>query len=186
MRKRIRSWSWYFSSLACFVLAFLLAPVHEHARAEGGEYRVKAAFLYNFLKFTEWPPAAFPPDSTSLTLCFLGENPFGENLDDLKSKSVGGKRLAVRYLLSAPNAKGCHLLFIAASEKGNLAQTLEALRGLPLLTIGDSEGFAQKGVMINMYIEEERVRFEVNLKTVKKAGLRLDSRLLKLARIVQE
>lgn len=180
MGKRIRLL--HLPVLVCFLLAFLLAPLHGRARAQGGEYRVKAAFLFNFIKFAEWPPA----DSDTIALCVLGENPFGESLDILKGKSAGGQRISVRYASSTQNVKGCHLLFIAASEKDHLSQILKVLDGLPLLTVGDTEGFARKGVMINMYIEDERVHFEVNLNAVKRSGVRLDSRLLKLARIVQE
>lgn len=177
---------WHFPILFCFLAALLLAPLHDRARAQGGEYRVKAAFLLQFVKFAEWPPAALPAENDTLTLCVLGENPFGESLDDLKGKSAGGKRISVRHVPPVQNAKGCHLLFISASEKGRLGPILKAIESVPLLTVGDTEGFAQKGVMINMYLEDERVRFEVNLQAVKRSGVRLDSRLLNLARIVQE
>ncbi len=171
-----------------FLISGVLAILAATAYAQDPmpqEYQVKAAFLYNFAKFVEWPKASPAEASPSITLCVLGEDPFGPFLDELQGKAIKGKKWINRKTGFSKNLKDCQLVFISGSEKGNLAQILGSLDGSNVLTIGDTEGFAQKGVMINFYLEEKKVRFEINIEAAKKAGLKISSNLLKLARIVQ-
>ncbi len=148
------------------------------------EYEVKAAFIHNIAKFVEWPEAV--PASGPLKLCILGQDPFGSALDVLRGKTVHDKVWEVLHANSNTSLRECGVLFIAASERSNLKQVLDATKGSAVLTVGDSEGYAEQGVVVNFYLQDNMVRIEVNLDASKRAGLNISSQLLKLARIVQE
>jgi hypothetical protein len=127
------------------------------------EYQVKAAFLYNFAKFVEWPPGSFSDASSPLRICVLGQDPFGQELRGITNeKIVNGHKLEVVQLVDLQLASTCHILFIAVSEKAQLKRILESLRGAFALTVGDSKGFAELGGIINFVLEDNRVQFEVN------------------------
>lgn len=148
------------------------------------EYEVKAAFIHNIAQFVEWPA----PTSTDgpLKLCIVGRDPFGKALDALRGKSIHGRVWEVSLVTPGTNLQECRVLFIASSERNNLGQVMEATKGSAVLTVGDSEGYAEKGVMVNFYLEQNRVRFEINAEAASHAGLKISSQLLKLARIVHE
>ncbi len=160
------------------------------ARAQtptAGEYQVKAAFLYNFARFIEWPPSSFADASAPLRICILGQDPFGQELRDIANeKTVNGHKLQVTQLADLRVARTCHILFIASSEKAQLKQTFEGLQGAYVLTVGDSKGFVEKGGMINFVLENDRVRFEVNHRAAEQAGLKVSSKLLNIAKSVTE
>ncbi len=148
------------------------------------EYEVKTAFIHNIAKFVEWPA---PPADGKLRLCTVGrEDPFVRALDTLRGKRVGDKVWEVSPAKADSNLRECAVLFIAASERSNLGQLLDATRGSAVLTVGDSEGYAGLGVMVNFYLDQDRVRFEINAESASRAGLKISSQLLKLARIVHE
>jgi hypothetical protein len=147
------------------------------------EYQVKAAFLYNFVKFIDWPAEALA-NNTAITLCIIGRDPFEGNLALIQGKPVKGKTLDIRNIKSVREAGGCRLLFISSSEKNYIAQILRDIRDHSIITIGDYEGFAQQGVIINFYIDQEKVRFEINVDAARRTGMQISSKLLKLARIV--
>lgn len=146
------------------------------------EYEVKAAFIHNIAKFVEWPAAA--RRTGSLKLCILGQSPFGNSLDALQGKTIGNKVWEVLPAKPNTNLRECGVLFIAASESDNLSQILERLQGSNVLTMGDTAGYAAQGVMVNFYLEQDKVRFEINVGATSRAGLKVSSQLLKLARIV--
>jgi len=160
------------------------------ARAQSpaaSEYQVKAAFLYNFAKFIEWPASSFSDASAPLRICILGQDPFGADLRDIADeKSVNGRKIQVIPLADLRMARACHILFIASSEKAQLKQTLESLQGADVLTVGDTKGFVEKGGMINFVLENDRVRFEVNHKAAEQAGLKVSAKLLSIAKSVTE
>jgi len=165
------------------LFAFLLLSSGSLAYAEPTEYEVKAAFIYNFAKFVDWPPK-LGGDAHPLRLCVLGKNPFGSALEEIKGKAVKERKLEVALLDLAASARECDLLFISASAEKHLERIVALSRGAEVVTIGDTEGFAQQGVMINFYSENGKVRFEINLDTVRRGGLKVSSKLLILARIV--
>jgi hypothetical protein len=147
-----------------------------------GEYQVKAAFLYNFAKFVEWPPGSFANGTTPLRICVLGQDPFGEALHNVADdKLVNGRKLVVDAVADAAAARSCHILFIAASKKAEMKQILENLRGADVLTVGDTKGFTKLGGMINFVLEDNRVRFEVNKAAAEQTGLKISSKLLSIA-----
>ncbi len=152
-----------------------------------GEYQVKAAFLYNFAKFVEWPPSSFSDGSAPLRICVFGHDPFGQELHDITTeKTVNGRKLQVDHVLDLQLARTCHILFIATSEKAQLKRIFESLRGSDALTVGDTKGFVEQGGMINFVLENDRVQFEVNHKAAQQSGLKVRSKLLNVAKHVIE
>ncbi len=150
-----------------------------------GEYQVKAAFLYNFAKFVEWPPSGFSDASAPLRICVYGQNPFGQELRNITNeKSVNGRKLQVDEVVDLQVARACHILFIASSEKAQLNRIFEGMRGADVLTVGDTKGFAELGGIINFVLENNRVQFEVNHKAAEAAGLKISSKLLNIAKFV--
>ena len=145
------------------------------------EYDVKAAFLYNFTKFVDWPPEAFP-DPNSLKVCVLGDNPFGGSLQAIAGEQVGNRKLTVMRTDSLAKPAGCQILFISRSEREKLNHILSAVKGLPVLTVGDTKGYAEDGVIINFVLEGSKVRFEINTESADRAGIRISSKLLQLAK----
>lgn len=147
------------------------------------EYEVKAAFIHNIAKFVEWPAAS--PFSGSARLCLLGRDPFGGALGVLQGKQIGRLSWEIVPASSRTTLKECRVLFIAASESGNLDRILGSIGNNSVLTIGDSPGYAEQGVIVNFYLEENKVRFEINREAAARARLGISSQLLKLARIVR-
>lgn len=150
-----------------------------------GEYQIKAAFLFNFGKFVEWPPSSFADASAPLRICVLGPDPFGEQLRNIvNEKTVNGRKLVIDYVVDPSASRTCHILFIASSKKNRIGQILEMLRGSTALTVGDTEGFVQRGGMINFVLVDNRVQFEVNRWAIEVAGLKISSKLLSVAKLV--
>lgn len=176
-----------FKLIVCLILFAVLSSSQYASPEPAGpsEYQVKAAFLYNFLKFVEWPEEHSTGSTPAITLCIIGNDPFGKNMGGFKDKQVSGKKVVVRHMRSTSGISDCQALFISESEKDYVESITELARGFHILTIGDTELFAQKGVIINMYMENDKVRFEINIDAAKQAGLRINSRLLSLANIVR-
>jgi len=152
-----------------------------------GEYEVKAAFLYNFAKFVEWPPGAFPDPNSPLIIGVVGEDPFGEALDfAVAGKLVQGRPLEVRRWRRFENVDSCHILLFSSSDRRTLPESLRQLGSLPVLTVGEPEEFIEAGGVLRFLLENNRVRFDINNLNAKKAGLKISSRLLALASHVWE
>ncbi len=149
------------------------------------EYQIKAAFLFNFAKFVEWPPSSFSDASAPLRICVFGRDPFGDELLNItKDKTVNGRRLEVDQGVDLQAARTCQILFIGSSEKRRMKEVLASLSGTSVLTVAENEGFAEQGGMINFVLEKSRVQFEVNRKTAEQAGLKISSKLLSVAKLV--
>lgn len=145
-----------------------------------GEYEIKAAFVFNFMKFVEWPAAALAPDE-NLRVCVAGETAVGERFQDLEGQLIGAHRLRVAHPRSYGAFRACHVLFIAVTEEDRLPDILGALDDANVLTIGDSKGLARKDVMISFYREGKNMRFEINVEAARRAGITISSKLLRLA-----
>lgn len=148
-----------------------------------GEYDVKAAFIYNVAKFVEWPDTS-PDNKSTLTIYILGDAPFGSALDTIRGKTIKGKTVVVKKTNSLNMLENGDILFISNSEKEKLEQILNRISRLPILTVGDTESFAKNGVIVNFYIEDKKIRFEINIEAANRAGLRISSNLLKLGKII--
>lgn len=165
---------------------FLLLSCCMNAFAEEPEYKVKAEFIERFTRFIDWPADSnVVSSSTPFVICVIGDNPFGNYLQELaKTRKIKNRTIEVQIVTDFQRVKDCDLLFISRSEKDRLHEILAQTEGKPILTIGDTVGYAKDGVLINFYQEETNIRFEVNADAIQKSNLKFNARLLKLARIV--
>src|SRR5712664_829009 len=178
------------------VLTCLLSAMAMGSHAAGAdspdssEYLIKAGFIYNFAKLVEWPTTAFPQPDSPIVIGILGNDPFGATLDRIVAdKKIDGRGFAVKRVKWGRDVKDlrdCNILFVSSSEKEHIESVIDAMKGLPILTIGDAPGFAKRGGVMNFVLEDNKVRFEVNVEAAKHADLTISSRLLTLARIVQQ
>jgi hypothetical protein len=153
---------------------------------EANEYQVKAAFLYNFAKFVEWPSEAFSGGGAPLVVGLIGDDPFGSGIDRMiNGKSVNGHPLTIQRLKWGQNLRACHILFISSSERRRLAQILESVKGSSVLTVGEMDQFSQQGGIINFVMEANKVRFEINVYSAEQGRLKISSKLLTLAKSVR-
>lgn len=164
--------------VACGIVASGQAPV--------GEYEVKAAFLFNFAKFVEWPPEAFANASEPVRLCVFGdEDPFDHSLERVvEGKTANGRPMQVVHVHSTKDLKGCHILFISWMEEKQTDALLRTTRGAGILTVGETDNFARDGGVINFVLQQNRVAFEINVDAAEQNNLKISSKLLSLARIV--
>lgn len=146
------------------------------------EYKVKAAFLYNFTKLVEWPTNAFASDQSPLLVGILGKDPFGKELDDLTTgRAVNGHALQLVRFSAVEQITNCHILFICESERRKLDSILDVARGKPILTVGDMKGFETRG-MITLVKSNDSINLRINLAAAQEARLQLSSRLIRLDR----
>ena len=149
------------------------------------EYEIKAAYLYNFINYINWPADALPPAGGTITIGIVGESPFGPALDPLNGKDVKGRLLAVKQVESLEDIEQCQIVFICPSEKSRFPQMLQQLKDTRVLTVSETEGFAEQGGIINFISERNKVRFEINLDAARRKDLTISSELLKLAKLVK-
>jgi len=167
------------------VTASRVPPTVEAESSATGEYEVKAAFLFHFAQFVEWPPEAFKEADSPLTYCTVGEDAFRGALDEsVKGKRIGNRQLRVRHLGEQEPIDGCQVLFIAGVHKMRQTDELATVRGRPVLTVGETEQFVQDGGIIGFLLVEKKVRFEINLESAEKSGLKISAKLLALAKTV--
>ncbi len=151
--------------------------------AEGiGEGDVKAAFVLNFMKFVEWPASAFRSPEAPIVLSVLGDDPTAASISSLDGKKVSGRRVVVRKVPGLSEMEKCHVLFVGASEKAELAPVLGAVQRWPVLTVADFEGFAGRGGTIGFIRQDNRVGFEINEESARKAGLKVNAKLFYLGK----
>ena len=158
------------------------------ARAEvSKEYQLKAAFLYNFTKFIEWPPQHFAHGERPIVIGLVGTNFFDHELEKIvQSRKVNGREITIIQVESAAEARSADLLFFGDVEKQDSREILEAIRGTDILTVGQSEQFSALGGMITFKMEVDKVRFEINQDSAEQAGLKISAQLLKLATAVRK
>jgi hypothetical protein len=175
-------------ALIAFMAVALMAPgpgagADDTPTGAASEYRIKAAYLYYFSTFVEWPDGS--PSGGPLVIGVLGDDPFGDVLDEtLRGKTAGGRPLVARRFESVREARVSHILFISSSERDHLASILKALDGATVLTVGDIDEFASLGGQFGFRTEDKKVRFDINVTAVDRARLKVSAQLLKLGRIV--
>ena len=148
------------------------------------EYHVKAAFLFHFGQLVEWPLDALS-DSNPLFLCTFGEDPFqGELESTVEGKLIGTRALRIRHLKSAQDVQGCHILFVGKGESKDIASLLAAIQNTSVLTVGETDDFLQQGGVIRFCLQDNKVRFEINLEAASRARLKISARLLLLTKSV--
>jgi hypothetical protein len=185
-RRRLGTW------LVVWCLALGL-PQAMQVRAQSGEavinreYPLKALFLYNFGGYVEWPVEAFQSAEQPFVIGILGTAPLEENLVDISAtKKIGGRKIVIRHFASLDAIKPCQILFIARDiSPQNQRLAVEKLRNQPVLVVGETEGFAGQGGSVNFFVESNKIRFEINVDAAKRQQLKISSKLLALAKIVQ-
>ncbi len=174
---------YFFSTL--FTLLILCSEISA-GKITAREYEIKAAYLYYFTKFIDWPSDFLPNSGNQLYMCILGKDSFNSSLDTIENKKVRNKRLIVRPVYDTDDTNMCHILFINHSEKMRIPAILDKLKESSVVTVGEMRGFTQNGGIINFYIKNNKVRFQINADKAHNAGLRISSELLRLADIVRE
>ncbi len=186
-----------------FVILALLAVQQmrgDSASNHEYEYQVKAAFLYNFIMFVDWPPEKTLGSDEPIIIGVIGKDPFGNAFEPVKDKQVNGRKVIVKQFKGLEEIKKsdkagmdkefeeirkCHLLFICSSEKGVSKEITELVKDYSVLTVGDVPGFIESGGgIINFVLEEEKVRFEINKTNAEQCKLQIRSQLLRLAKRV--
>ena len=154
-------------------------------QSEQAEYEIKAAFLLNFTKFVEWPATSFADANAPIVLDIIGKDPFGNSLDGIvEGQFVQGRGVVVRRERPGEYLRSSQIAFIDDSEKARVPEILGSLQGFSVLTVSDIDGFAEEGGVIQFVIEEDRVRFVINLEAASRAKLKINSKLLALARVI--
>jgi len=170
-----------FGRLALLALVAAISYIHAETPL-ADEYPVKAAFLFNFAKFVEWPADAFKGPEDPIVICVLGQNPFGTALEDVvRGKTVANRTFAVRGVANAQQASNCQIVFVSASERKHFRFLLDGLKGRSILTVGEGEDFTASGGIINFKLKDAQVRIEIDPGAAGRAGLRISSKLLSLA-----
>jgi hypothetical protein len=168
-------------------LVVLLVPAAQAVAQAATEYQVKAAFLYNFAKFVEWPAAVLADSAAPLVVGVRGEDPFGADLDAaLRGKTAAGHPLQVRRFDAIPASGACHILFVCSRVDPPEKEVLGALAAAPVLTVGETPQFTHLGGILRFVVQDNKVRFEINVDAADRAGLRISSKLLRLALIVRD
>jgi hypothetical protein len=165
----------------CWLTLTAGAPL-ETPSAAFKEYQVKAAFLFNFSKFVEWPARKFADGTSPIVIGILGTNPFGSELERaVKGRHINGRDVIVQQFDSAEAARSAHLLFVSASSDPSMVSALRALDGSAVLTVGESEAFTRHGGIITLVLEGDKLGFTINIDSAGRAGLKISAQLQKLA-----
>jgi len=156
--------------------------------AQDAAYWIKAAQLSKFTLFVEWPKEAFTAADSPIAICVVGTDPFREGQLDhfVQGSTIKQRPVVVRRLDWSQDLRRCHILFVSEAETSKASELRSRLEGFPVLAVGESPGFARRLGIMNFYIDENSVRFEVNVEAAKRARLRIDARMLGLARIVTD
>ena len=164
----------------------LSQPLPGYAAPTPTENEVKAAYVFNFGRFVEWPPGKFAAKDSPLVIGLIGSGPVAEVIDAvIHKKNINTHPLLLKRLSTADDLKPCHILFVCRSEAEHAAQITAAVKGASVLTVGESEEFLAQGGIINFYVESETVKFAVNLEAAQRAQLNISSKLLAVAKIVK-
>ncbi|GAB4253327.1 YfiR family protein [Deferrisoma sp.] len=150
------------------------------------EAEIKAAIVLNLARFTDWPPGTFPAAGSPLRVCLLGDDPVTRALSRLAGETVKGHPVETRRVEALSALDGCHVAYLAASQRKRAGEVLAAIRGKPLLSVADIEGFAAWGGAVSFWRMGGRVRIDVNRAALRRGGLELSSKVLRLARLVEE
>lgn len=173
-----------FAALLGSLLGASCAPAAEITSAR--EDQLKAAFLFNFTRFIDWPAAGFKTAASPIVIGVLAEPRFVVEIESaVKGRQVNGRGFVVRHLKNLENVRDVHLLFLGGEESSRFEGMKDLPKGAPILTVGESEAFARQGGIITLRLEGDKLRFDINLESADQAGLKMSSQLLKLARAVR-
>jgi len=169
--------------IAVFAMGLVISAPPLQA-APPSEYSLKSVFLYSFCRFMEWPDSAFSSPNEPLIISVLGEDPFGSLLNEaVEGETYHGRPIRIEHYRTLHDVKRCQLLFISRSEASRIDQILAAVAGKGIVTVGETDGFIEKGGMISLTAEHKRVRLRVNLATLRAANVEVSSKMLRVAEI---
>jgi hypothetical protein len=167
------------------VLGALLATAGRGQQVN--EYQMKAAYIYNFAKFVEWPEHTFKSDTDPMAICVLGEHTLFRTLEEaLNGETIEDRKLIVHEVSDVQQALACHILFIGSSDLKYLRSVLRDLKTTGILTVGEAENFTAEGGVANFTLEGNKVRIEININAAGRQKLRISPKLLSLAQIVKK
>lgn len=150
------------------------------------EYVAKAGFIFNFAKYVEWPASAFERSDSPISVGIVGTDPFGDSLEKtIKSKTVNGRTFAIQHFRAPADIRRCHMLYIPRAENPHLPEILKKIAGWPVLTVGESDGFCRAGGIVNILIQNEMPRLQVNPNEAKKSNLTINSKLIKISEVTE-
>jgi hypothetical protein len=178
----------------CRVIVFLLAslfssglPQYARSQSVAEEYQVKAALLFHFAQFVDWPPGVLNSSDSSLILCIFDDEPRRQEFQStIEGKAIGARVLHIRQIGQSQQLQGCNILFLSRDDARRQTAILKGLRGMPVLTVGETENFLSNGGMIRFHLDEDKVRFDINLEGAESSHLKISSRLLLLATTVTQ
>jgi len=171
---------------AVLLCAAWISPARAQANPSV-EYQVKAAFLLNFAKFIDWPESAFRDPKAPITVCIFGHDPFGSALDEIvRGKNINNRELLARRINDLPELKTCQLIFVSEKEEKRLPEILNSEKSASALVVGEGEDFAERGGSVQLFLENNRMRFAVNVDAIQRSRLTVSSKLLALAKIVHD
>jgi hypothetical protein len=178
-----------FGTVIGLAVALILAAgwpgVEARADDSSDEYQMKAAYLLNFVQYIEWPAQVFPDANAPIIVAVLGDDPFGDALEQtFQDETIQGRKAVIKRSHRVQDLKDAQLLFISASEKDHIEGILASLSDTSIVTVSETEGFAKHGGIINFYNNGNKIRFEINPDTAQRKGLKISSQLLERARIV--
>lgn len=166
--------------LLCWALPAWSAP------DQPAEAQVKSAIILNMARYVDWPAESFSSDGAPITFCYSGQGALAASLPSLQGKTVKGHPVTIRRMSNSGDSGGCHVVVIDATERRNAVTILDRTRRLPILTVGDVSGFSRNGGMVELFLQDGKVRFEINLAAARQSRLKISSQLLKVARIVRD
>jgi hypothetical protein len=175
--------------LALLWIALLVSGLPQSAATQSApeEYQVKAAFLFHFAQFVDWPADALNNGDSSVKLCIFDDEPRRQELQNtLDGKAIGARAFRVRLISQPQGIQGCNIFFLSRDEARRQTEILKSLRGMPVLTVGETPNFLADGGMIRFHLEEDRIRFDINLEGAELSHLKISSRLLLLATLVTQ
>lgn len=174
------------STILLLLSLVLICKATAYAEDRTSEYKIKAAYLYNFTKFVSWPDTTLPGNTQPLNICVLGKNPFGSLLEPITHMKTQNKTITLEYIedIRGLEKKNCQILFISASEQGAALELLRKTAKMPILTVSDIADFAHHDGIIAFVVKEGKVRLEINLRAARKAGLTISAKLLEIATVI--
>ncbi len=173
-------------AIKLFLIAMMFISLPANANEVSRTYMIKAAFIYNFTKFVIWPQQDSNLGAVSFNVCILGDDRLTAAANTIQGKSVQGKDLQIKIITNAEENSECEIIFLAISDTEQLQQALESIKGASVLSIGDSRDFVDNGGIIGLFVENNKVRFDINSLAADDNGLKINSRLLELANRVIE
>jgi hypothetical protein len=167
------------------VACFLIGSVFAAAQSQPDERQIKAAFIFHFAQMVEWPRPALLADNRPLIFCFVGENSYVGDLESIvQGKQIGLHPIRIQRMKDKDDLRACHVLVLDGTDAGRAGAIVAGLKNAPVLTVADCENFVQYGGMIGLCLDENKIRFEINLKAAQLANIKISSRLLLLAKTV--